>query len=227
VRLTQQTPDPATLSGEEQAILEKFRERQTSASSETLRQAWGKMHPKSGSGTRALFQSPLLAQALHDLGTAVMSREDTELGFTAADHQIVDLVLCFDAGHWCVVPFHTILAVAYGVSVDTIEALRDGRDDDLPADVLQLKEFIRDVRDGTVSDVSFDAMRSRFGSERGVIEYATMVMLLETHVRLAQLIDEHEITPEEFSDLLDELRADTWQPMPDPARAKAVRLAMG
>lgn len=221
MRLTAFPPDVENFDTEEREIYDSMTRQYRDGNRPA---AYGKMHPKTAGGAKSLMVSPRLARGLHQMGTAAMWPEGREGTFDSADHQIIDLVLSFDAGHWGVLAFHTILAVAAGVSVDTVEALRDGRDDDLSERTLHLKQMIRDIRDGTMTEEAFRAGAKLFGSERGLIEYAYMVLLLNTHVRLMQLVDEIQISPEEFDELLTELRNGTWQPMPDPVAAAAQRV---
>jgi hypothetical protein len=131
--------------------------------------------------------------------------------YTAADHELIDLVLSFDAGHWGFIANHSPFAVGSGVPVETIEALRDGRESELSAADQQIVEFIRATRDGTITDEMWDAMLERFGSVRGVVDYVWFVLILHMHVRLMQAFDEVQITPDEFKDELDQLRNGTFR----------------
>jgi hypothetical protein len=153
-------------------------------------------------GFFGLMCSPPLASALTVAGRAVGEQQGKPGRYTAADHEFIDLVLSFDSGHWGLLANHTPFAVASGIPVSTVRALRDGRLGDLSDDDRQVVAFVRAVRDGTVDDAMWQSMVARLGTERGVVELAFMVLTLLTHVRLNQLFDEVEITPGEFEELL-------------------------
>ena len=76
-------------------------------------------------------------------------------------------------------------AVAVGVRVEAIEALRAGREEELTDDERELTEYIRQVRDGRVTDESFAAMERRLG-RRGVVEYTGFIMFLVLTIRLIE-----------------------------------------
>lgn len=122
--------------------------------------------------------------------------------FTATDHEFIDMVLCFDAGHWGFLANHVPFAIASGIPVSTVRALRDKREEELSAEDRQIIEFIRAIRDGTITDPMWKAMVTRFGTEAGVCEFISLTLQLNTHVRLMQAFDETQITPDELEDLL-------------------------
>jgi hypothetical protein len=165
-------------------------------------------------GFFGLMCSPTLPQALTYSGRQVMNQQGKEGSFSAYDHELIDLVLSFDSGHWGLIANHVPFAIASGVSFETVEALRDGREDELTDSDRQVVAFIRAVRDGTVTDELYEGMKEHFGSERGIAEFAFLTLTLLTHLRLIQLFDEPQITPEEFEDELALLRAGNF-PMPE------------
>jgi hypothetical protein len=183
------------------------------------------LHPyrhRISGGYFGLGVNPKLALTLNSLSDGL--HQGVEGSFTAADHEFIDLVLCFDAGHWGFIANHTPFAVGSGIAVETIEALRDGREDELSDADRQIVAFIRATRDGTITDPMWDAMVERFGTERGVIDFVWFVMLLHVHVRLMQAFDDVQITPEEYKDELNQLRAGTmrlppiWHEGPEETR---------
>ena len=129
----------------------------------------------------ALTLSPPLAAALSRLGRAQMLRQGKPGTFSQSDHELIDLVLCFDSDYWCFMAGHTPGAVAGGVRIEAIEALRDRREDLLTDDERQVVEFIRAVRDRTMTDESYFAMAERLGSERGAMELVYFVCSLVFH----------------------------------------------
>ena len=71
-----------------------------------------------------------------------------------------------------------------GVRVEAIKALADGCEDDLNDEERQQVEFIRAVRDGTMTDEIWERMIERLGSVRGAIEFAFFVCYLWLHHRM-------------------------------------------
>jgi hypothetical protein len=171
---------------------------------------------------RAMAVSPSLAVQLSKLGYAVMSRQDQPSSFTQADHEMIDLVLPLDSGYWALLAGHTPAAIASGIRIDAIRALRDGREESLTADERQVIEFIRAVRDGTVSDTAWSSMRERIGSERGVVEFVYLICLLIFHHRFCWAVGAPEMQRDAFEQMLKEYENGT-RPMPE--RYKAPRQA--
>jgi hypothetical protein len=101
-----------------------------------------------------------------------------------ADHELIDLVLGFDSGYWGLSGGHTPNAVSAGVRIEAIEALADGREEVLNDEERQQVEFIRAVRDGTMTDEIWQRMTERLGSLRGTIEFAFFVCYLWLHHRM-------------------------------------------
>lgn len=155
-----------------------------------------------------MLVNPLAARAIRLLGGAVRRHEyeSPSTSFSAADHEMIDLVLSFDSGYWAFLRIHTPSAVIAGVEVDTIQALRDGREDALDEDTAFVVAFIRDVARGDLSDENWNRMEKRLGSERGVFDFALLVLTLQLHLRLSQLLKIEPISETEYSEMLDELR---------------------
>lgn len=152
--------------------------------------------------------NPLAARAIRLLGGAVRRNEySPDSGsFSPADHELIDLVLSFDSGYWAFLRIHTPSAVIAGVSVDTIEALRDSHDEALDDDTRFVVGFIRAVANGELTDDSWNRMEERLGSERGVFDFAVLVLTLQLHLRLSQLLKVEPIPDDEYSAMLSELR---------------------
>lgn len=153
---------------------------------------------------RAMTVSPVLAVQLSKLGYAVMSRQDQPQSFTQADHEMIDLVLPLDSGYWAFLAGHTPAAIAGGIRIEAIRALRDHREELLTADEQQVVQFIRAVRDGAVSDDAWGAMAQRIGSERGVIEFVYLICLLIFHHRFCWAVGAPEMQREAFDRMLGE-----------------------
>src|SRR6201999_2629367 len=87
-----------------------------------------------------------------------------------------------------------------------IEALRDGREEDLREDEQLLTKFIRQIVNGTVDDETWDRMEARLGL-RGVVEYAYFIAFLIMTIRLHQAIGVPELSPEEVNGLIDAFKS--------------------
>jgi hypothetical protein len=155
-----------------------------------------------------MLVSPAAARAIRLVGGAARKREyaRAEGTFSPADHELIDLVLSFDAGYWALLRIHTPSAVIAGVTVDTIEALRDGREGDLDGDTRFVVQFIREVAAGAVTDESWDRMERRLGTERGVVDFSILICILQLHMRMHQILKVAPVPPEEYSAMLAELR---------------------
>lgn len=156
-----------------------------------------------------LLISPEATRALRMLGGAVRKFEYTpgSGSYSPADHELADLVLCFDAEYWALLRIHTPSAVVAGIAVETIEALRDGREDELDDDTRFVAQFVREVAAGTLTDATWDRMERRIGSERGAVDYVLLILLLQMHLRLHHVFKIEAIPEDEYSAMLDELRA--------------------
>jgi hypothetical protein len=157
----------------------------------------------------ALAVSPGVGAALSRLGVEIMRLQDGIGTFTAADHEMIDLVLAFDSGYWSHIAGHTASALAAGIRIEAIEALRDRREDDLTGDEREQVEFIRAVRDGTMTDELWARWVKRLGSERGVVELTHFVCLLMYHHSFVWAVGAPVITPEAYTRMLDEYRDGT------------------
>jgi hypothetical protein len=113
---------------------------------------------------------------------------------------------------------HTPAAIAGGIRIEAIRALRDRREHLLTADERQVVEFIRAVRDGTVTDGGWLAMVERIGSERGVVEFVYLICLLIFHHKFCWAVGAPEMARDAFDRMLYEYENGTRQ---IPARYKA------
>jgi hypothetical protein len=153
----------------------------------------------------AMANAPTLAVALGQMGRALVAEQAKPGRFSAADHEMIDLVLPLDSGFYALLDQHLSSAVAAGVRIDAIKALRDGHDDLLTRDEFQQVEFIRAVRDGAMSDDIWARMVARLGSVRGTVEYCGFVLLLQFHHKFASALGTDVITRPAFDALLADL----------------------
>jgi hypothetical protein len=155
-----------------------------------------------------MLVNPPAARSLRKLGGAARKNEFVAGSqcYRPADHELADLVLSFDAGYWAFLAIHTPPAVAAGISVADIEALRDGREHRLDDDTRFVVQFIRAVADGSLSDEQWNRMEERLGSERGTFDYCVLILTLQFHLRMHHVLAVPAMPPEAFDELLDELR---------------------
>jgi hypothetical protein len=162
----------------------------------------------------ALLNSPPLARALTGLGTMVRTRSEMGSSYTHADRELVDQVLQFDWGWQGVQRTHLPDALAVGVRLEAIEALRDGRDEDLSASEREIVSYVRQVVSGTVSDDSFNAISERMG-RRGAVEYTIFIAFLLMTLRLHQAFGaEDGLSADDVNRWISEFRSGT-RPLPD------------
>jgi hypothetical protein len=132
----------------------------------------------------AWTNAPRACATLVDAGYALNDNAGKPGHFSAADHEMIDLVLGFDSGYWAFHAGHTANAVVSGIRVEAIEALADGRESELTDDERLQVAFIRAVRDCAMTDELWDRVVERQGSLRGTIELAYFVCTLLSHHRM-------------------------------------------
>jgi hypothetical protein len=168
-----------------------------------------------------LLVNPDAARAIRLVGGATRKVEYASgtHSFSPSDHELIDLVLCFDSGYWALLRIHTPSAVIAGVSVETIEALRDGREDEIDDDTRFVVRFIREVAAGTLTDETWDRMEERLGSERGVVDFCILICILQLHMRLHHVFKIEPIPEEEYADMLEKLRGGGVERSTDEAKS--------
>jgi hypothetical protein len=160
----------------------------------------------------ALLVSPPVAAAISGrdgLGRAARKYEGKPGHFSAADHELVDLVLAFDSGYLGLVAGHTPWAIEAGVRIECIEALAENMDSELTTEERQVVEFIRAVRDGLVTDEMWWGIRERFGTDRGVVDYVALILTLFFHHRFCWALGVPEMRREDFRTMLEEYKDGT------------------
>lgn len=154
----------------------------------------------------ALINAPPFAAALGRLGTLVREAGDREGTYSHRDREFVDQVLSAHLGTNAVLRVHIPDALAVGIPLESIEALRAGRDDQLSPDEQLLARFVRQVVDGTVDDGTWGAMMARLG-RRGVVEYTIFIAFLQLIMRLYQAFGLENPSDEEIDGLLADFRS--------------------
>jgi hypothetical protein len=167
----------------------------------------------------ALLNAPTFAAGLGRMGTLVRTAGDREGTYSHLDREFVDQVLSPYFGTNNVMKGHIPDALAVGMPIETIEALRAGRDEDLSDDERLLATYIRQVVDGTVTDESWNAMEERLGT-RGLVEYTIFVTLLQLIMRLYQAFGLDDPSNEEIDELIRQFRDGERQPPDFRARIR-------
>ena len=133
----------------------------------------------------ALLNSPPLGYHLSMIGRYVRAVGDHPGSYSHADREWVDQVLSTDWDSYVVLHHHLPDALAVGVRLEGIIALREGREDDLTEDERLLTRYIRMVRDGTVADDVWQQIVQRM-TQRGAVEYTIFIMFLNLTIRLIE-----------------------------------------
>lgn len=143
-----------------------------------------------------LMLSPDLGSRLSEFGRTVRSLGDHAGTYSHKDREFVDQVLSVDFKDNIVQSIHLNDAVATGVRIEAIEALRAGREELLTEEEAQLADFIRKVVGGKMDEATWLKMEGRMG-ETAVLEYAIFILFLQLTMRLmscvgiAAVSDEH------------------------------------
>jgi hypothetical protein len=118
----------------------------------------------------ALLQSPEFAAAISHWGTLIRGACERPDSYSHADREFVDIILSVDSRYpvWLVI--HLPSAVAAGVRLEAVAALREGQEHELTEDERQVVAFVRAVTSASMTDAVFDAMVARIG-RRGTVEF--------------------------------------------------------
>jgi hypothetical protein len=122
--------------------------------------------------------------------------------FTAYEHELTNAVLALDSGYYAFLGGHTASALAAGVRVEALVALRDHRDEALNKGESEHVKFIRAVRDGGMNDAMWESMKQSIGTERGVVEYTWVVLVRNALHQFNWAVGAPELPREEFNKML-------------------------
>jgi len=161
----------------------------------------------------SLLNSPPFAEALEMFGRVVRTRGEFEGTYSHADREFVDQVLSIDMRTNCVQGTHIPDALAVGVRMEAIEALRYGHEEDLNEDETFLAEYIRAVVGGELTEERLDRMVARLG-QRGAVEYTLFITFLQMTMRNIQAMTAREPTDDEIDRMIREFK-DGTRPLPD------------
>lgn len=162
----------------------------------------------------ALLHSPPFAASISHWGSLVRSRGERDDSYSHVEREFVDMILSFDSGYNAFLRSHLMDAIAVGVRIEAVEALRSGDEDALTDDERQIVEYVRGVVGGTVSNEMWDAMVQRLGL-RGAIEFTTFISFLQASLRVHQAFGVPAVSDDELEAMLRTLK-DGTEPLPDP-----------
>jgi hypothetical protein len=168
-------------------------------------------NPEAGDGElscywRTLLYWPEYAANRVGLSSVVRTAGDRAGGFSHAQREFVDQVLMAHMKSNAVAGLHLPDALAAGVRLEAIEALRAGRAEDLTEEEGALAQFVRAVADGTVKDSIWGSVESRLGT-RGTVQLAIFVTVVQATIRQIQAFGCPDPTDSQFEAMLEEFRA--------------------
>jgi hypothetical protein len=173
----------------------------------------GKPHieePDVGPYFSTLLAAPRFAANLSRMGELVRDAPNAGNTYSHADRELVDQVLAYDWNYFGFMTSHTPDAIAAGIRLEAIEAIRDGRDAELTAEERQLVDYVRRVVSGTVTDNSFETIVSRFG-RRGAVEYTIFIAYLALVFRLWQAFNIPSPPRDQIENILRSIRDGTFE----------------
>lgn len=176
---------------------------------ERAKRMFGKPEKEAGYYGRLLL-APELGSRLSEVGRVVRAVGDNGESFTHAQREFVDQILSADFGTNIVQHIHLNDAVATGVPIESIWAIRHGREEMLSDDERQLADFIRRVVSGRVDKPSWEAMEAKLG-ERGVVEYTIFILFLQLTMRLMSAVGMPVMSDEAVDEWIDSVRAGTLE----------------
>jgi hypothetical protein len=153
-----------------------------------------------------LLLSPQLAYHLSEIGRIVRATGDRGDSYTHAEREFVDQVHSADMQTNVIQRHHIPDAVAAGVRIEAIDALRSGREHELDVEERELAAFIRQVVGGGVDDATWESLEQRKG-ERWMVEYPIFILFLQLTMRLQQVVGMPEPSDEEIDRLVADLRS--------------------
>jgi hypothetical protein len=160
-----------------------------------------------------LLNSPPMAAIAGVMGNFIRTAGERDNTYAHWERELVDQVLCADWKTNIVLKLHIPDAVATGVRLEAIEAIRYGREEELNDDERLLVRYIRAVVSGTVDDELSAKMTERLGP-LGVVEYSGFIMWLAWIIRFMQVLQVPDPSDEEIDALIVGLK-DGSVPVPD------------
>lgn len=166
---------------------------------------------EAGSYFGALLNSPPFALNRAQLSSLIRTAGEYEGTYSHAEREMVDQTLSalFKSNHF--LSMHVGDALAAGVRLELIEAIRNGRDKDLDDHERLLVTYIRQVATGTVTDQIFEAVQMHLGT-RGIVEYTVLITTLLMTMRQMQAFGCPQMSDEEVDAMIRSFREGTTKP---------------
>jgi hypothetical protein len=181
------------------ALVEKYSQDNAVARARPLVGGEPYAHPYRVAWTNA----PALCSAFLDAAYVTSRRAGKPGWYAPADHEMVDLVLGFDSGYWVFHAGHTANAIASGVRIEAMRALRNGTEEQLTQQEALQVAFIRAVRDGEMTDELWGRMLERVGTLEGTIAFAYQVAMLSSIQQMMSVFGVPAMRPQDWDRLID------------------------
>jgi hypothetical protein len=163
----------------------------------------------------AWTNTPTLFRSMWSLGRALQSEKGKPGQYGLTDHEMIDIVLALDPPRYTVLlPGHTATAISAGVRIEAIEALADGREEELTEEERLQVDFIRAVRDMTMTDDLWNRMVERLGSVRGAVYFAYFVCYLRFGQQMMQVFGSPAVEMAEWREFLNGIKEGRTDPVP-------------
>jgi len=169
--------------------------------------------PALGEYWGGMLTSPTMCAIAARMGAFMRTAGDRPGSFSHWEREFVDQVLSADWRTNVVQHTHVPDAIATGVRMEALEALRYGHEDELNEHERLLARYVRQVVAGTVDDETFDAIAGHFG-KRGLFEYTGFILWLQWIIRMMQVIGVSDPDDAEIDGVIAGLR-DGSIPVPD------------
>ena len=158
----------------------------------------------------SLLHNPKIASLAMEMGIAIVEAgrrgKDHGKGYTDAERELIDQVLFAAWSVDIIQGAHFRDALAAGVRLEAIEALRAHRDDLLTPDELEIARYARQVVSGTVDDATYAPIARRFGT-RGAVEFTAAILWIQWSVRMMQAMNISGTTKAQVDQMIEKAKA--------------------
>ena len=161
----------------------------------------------------ALLNAPPLAYGLAEMGRLVRTGQ-LRGSYSDAERELVDVTMSVDLGYNAILALHIPDALAVGVRIEAIDALRAGRDSELTEAERAIVLYTRGMITGRSDDALYQGMVGRL-SPRGALEFTVFIVFLLATMRLWQGLGVPDSTDAEIDAILDGYRTGLTA-LPDP-----------
>ena len=161
---------------------------------------------------------------LASLGRAARQRGNYEGTYTHAQREFVDQIMMHDFGTNAFRRLHTNDALSSGVRIEAIEAIRAGREEEVLIDEEKVEaRFVRGILARDLDDETWDSMEEIIGTQRGTVELAIFVGLLQLILTLYHAFGLPPDSDEEVQGVIDRFKAGEELPSQPPGHTLRIR----